>query len=240
MTIGAMAILIASSATAGMPVAQQNAMVRKYCAVCHTDAVPNGGLSLQHFDAADPDPGLSAMLVSKLRGKALGASGQPLPDRATQDALDAALAAEAVGAERWVTRTNAGTITASIVRGVPAPNGEEPNLYRLTVSCRADNKSGTIQLAWSPGVPSNGQIMAVAVDGQTPHGYKVEGKEMMGNGQAGTSGPGAIELKETLPVESLSVRNLFGAQGVVFPFAELDPQMRRSLIPCFGDSTGHR
>jgi hypothetical protein len=37
-----------------MPVAQQNALVQKYCAVCHTDVHRNGGLSLQHFDAAHP------------------------------------------------------------------------------------------------------------------------------------------------------------------------------------------
>ncbi len=85
-----------------MPVAQQNALVGKYCAVCHTDAIPNGGLSLQHFDAARPDPGLMAMIVSKLKSKALGASGQPLPDKATQDLFQSTLAVSSFGAERWV------------------------------------------------------------------------------------------------------------------------------------------
>src|SRR5450432_2117870 len=32
-------------ASDAMPVEQQNALVQKYCAVCHTDAVRNGGLS---------------------------------------------------------------------------------------------------------------------------------------------------------------------------------------------------
>jgi hypothetical protein len=36
----------------GGPAAQQNALVQRYCAVCHTDAAKNGGLSLEHFDAA--------------------------------------------------------------------------------------------------------------------------------------------------------------------------------------------
>src|SRR5882757_3533382 len=49
-----------------MPVAQQNALVQKYCAVCHTDTARNGGLTLEHFDAAGVDPSLAAMLISKL------------------------------------------------------------------------------------------------------------------------------------------------------------------------------
>jgi hypothetical protein len=127
--------LIASSlAVAGdtMPVAQQNALVQTYCAVCHNDAHVNGGLSLQHFDAGDADPGVAAMLVSKLTGGlplekvnaartdpaaaameaskmktgAMGAAGIPVPDRMTQNALVSALSAEAAGASEWtVTQT---------------------------------------------------------------------------------------------------------------------------------------
>src|SRR6185369_12281816 len=51
-----------------MPPSQQNALVQKYCAVCHTDAARNGGLSLEHFDAAQASPSLTAMLLSKLTG----------------------------------------------------------------------------------------------------------------------------------------------------------------------------
>jgi len=54
-----------------MPSAQQNALVQKYCAVCHTDAAKNGGLSLEHFDAALAPPSLTAMLLSKLTGGVL-------------------------------------------------------------------------------------------------------------------------------------------------------------------------
>src|ERR1700730_4992142 len=92
---------------------QQNALVQKYCAVCHTDAAKNGGLSLEHFDAAQAPPSLTAMLLSKLTGGvllktareaasnasaaafidrkmrsgAMGAAGIPIPDKATIDAL---------------------------------------------------------------------------------------------------------------------------------------------------------
>ena len=51
-----------------MPPAQQNALVQTYCAVCHTDSARNGGLSLEHFDAAHAAPSLTAMLLSKITG----------------------------------------------------------------------------------------------------------------------------------------------------------------------------
>lgn len=110
-------LIPAAAAGDRMPAAQQNALVQKYCAICHNDAHVNGGLSLEHFDAAQPDPGVAAMLVSKLtnglspkrvialegdpRGAdviaskmqagAMGAAGLPVPDRATQGAQVRAL-----------------------------------------------------------------------------------------------------------------------------------------------------
>jgi hypothetical protein len=110
-----------------MPVTQQNALVQKYCAVCHTDAAKNGGLSLQHFDAAQAPPSLTAMLLSKLtsgvslktareapsnpsaaafvdqemKAGAMGAAGIPIPDKATIDALIHAFAVESAGATDW-------------------------------------------------------------------------------------------------------------------------------------------
>jgi hypothetical protein len=108
-----------------MPVTQQNAVLQKYCGVCHSDALMYGGLSLEHFDAAHPDPTVAAMLVSKLTSGltpkdieaatngpdpdtktmallhgAMGASGSQ-PDEATQIAFGRALAAQAGGAEEW-------------------------------------------------------------------------------------------------------------------------------------------
>ena len=61
-------LAISCPAQEPMPRAQQNALVHKYCAVCHTDAAKNGGLSLEHFNVADAPPGLIAMLLSKLTG----------------------------------------------------------------------------------------------------------------------------------------------------------------------------
>ena len=96
-----------------MPPSQQNALVQKYCAVCHTDAARNGGLSLQHFDVRTASPSLTAMMLSKVTqgvmlktvgeaasdltaatfvaqkvaGGAINAAGVPKPDRATLEAL---------------------------------------------------------------------------------------------------------------------------------------------------------
>jgi hypothetical protein len=114
----------AAVATDAMPVAEQNTLVQKYCAVCHDDAHRNGGLSLQHFDAAHPDPGVAAMLLSKLtnglplervkaatsdpaasaaidiemKNSAINAAGVPAPNLATSRAWVMALSAESAGA----------------------------------------------------------------------------------------------------------------------------------------------
>jgi hypothetical protein len=124
-----MAVWLATSALAAelMPAPQQNALVQKYCAVCHTDAARNGGLSLEHFDAAQAAPSLTAMLLSKLTGGvlletvreaptnasasalvnkktrsgAMGAAGIPVPDKATIDALIHAFAVESTRATEW-------------------------------------------------------------------------------------------------------------------------------------------
>jgi len=227
-----------------MPAAQQNALVQTYCAVCHNDAYSNGGLSLEHFDGAHPDPGVAAMMASKLKAKALGASGKPLPDTATQDALLNALVAESAGAGRWVVSrsqgagTRAALLSASIVREASSnANGGEPDLYRLTVTCREDTGEGGMQLAWSPGVPEQGRAMSAVVDGKARFEYTVEGSEKMGNGTAVTSGPGAVMLYGTrFPAQTLTVSNLFREGTVAFPFGELDQTSREALSTCFGGS----
>jgi hypothetical protein len=239
----------AAPARSVMPVAQQNAMVQKYCAVCHTDAVNNGGLSLEHFDAARPDPGLAAMMVSKLKAKALGAGGLPLPDKATQDAFQSALSASAAGAENWTVRrvqepaAKIPVLTASIVREVRVKGVEDPDLYRLKVTCDTATHQGEIQLAWSPGVPKSGQEISVTADESAQLTYKVEGTEKMGNGSSVTSGPGAILLASKkvaipLPRKALVVRNVFADETVVFPFDALGRPTRKALSACFAGKTG--
>jgi hypothetical protein len=56
----------------------------------------------------------------------------------------------------------------------------------------------------------------------------------MGNGDNSTTGPGAIALNATsLPARTLTIRNLFQGETVVFPFGELSQTARETLSTCF-------
>ena len=94
--IGIVGLAFAVSAQAGLSVAEQNEITRTRCAVCHTDAKPLGGLSLEHFDAANPDPALARMMLVKIKDDgAITASGAPRPPAETYDAFINALASYA-------------------------------------------------------------------------------------------------------------------------------------------------
>ena len=101
-TLGAAAVLltgIAAYAGDAMPAGQQNALVQKYCAVCHTDAARNGGLSLEHFDAAGAAPSLAAMMVSKLTsGVSLATSKAAASDPAAAALVARKMKSGAMGA----------------------------------------------------------------------------------------------------------------------------------------------
>ena len=226
MKIFLVAMVSVGSAFAGerMAAARQNELVAKYCTVCHTDASMNGGLSLEHFDAANADPNLAAMMVSKLKGGALGASGRKLPDRPTQDALQDALTEESAGWGEWTFRTKGGMSIATVVKAAAGTD----NLYQLTVTCSEEARQASLQLAWSPGVPDQGREIGVSFDGKFST-YKVEGHETMGNGQTGLSGPGSLALRGSIPEKSLTVNKLFGDQSVEFTLGE--PVLRR-LAAC--------
>jgi hypothetical protein len=235
-----------------MPAAQQNALVQKYCAVCHDDAHMNGGLSLEHFDAARADPGVAAMMVSKMKSGALGAAGIGVPDKATQDALLRALSEESTGADKWAINrdkspaTQAAMLTASVVQALPSTaHAGEPSLYRLILTCAADTHEGAMQLAWSPSPPAAGRSMTVAVDGKPLFKHAVEGTEKMGNGASGSTGPGSAVFYTTskssaarrrlmpLPAQHLTISDLFPDETVVFPFGGLTPADRQALAACF-------
>jgi hypothetical protein len=214
---------VSALASETMPAAQQTALVLKYCAVCHTDAHLNGGISFEHFDAAKADPGVAAMLVSKLtngtplkttnamlhdpdaaatvvkmmKTGAMGAAGIPIPDRAIQDALVSALSSETIGASAWrVERTGGSALKASILQEVASPTyAGVIDSYRLIVICDTQTRQGEMEVTWAPGSTKQGAPMTVAVDGGTPFSYKAEGTEKeMFTGAYGTMGTGAALL----------------------------------------------
>jgi hypothetical protein len=253
----------AAFAADAMPVARQNELVQKYCAVCHTDASQNGGLSLEHFDAATAAPSLAAMMLSKLtsgvalatvraaatdpsaaallaqkmKGGAMGAAGLPIPDQETVDAFVRAFVAQAA-ADEWHASTSNQVTTASIAG--EAPSAERPGeaaIYRLVISCNAATGQGDMQLAWSP-APRSGTLLAAA-DGNPPLSFPVEGTEKMGNGSAAIAGPAAVQLYKAttipLPAETMAFSNLFPDQRVEFPFDRLAPSARQAFSACLAD-----
>src|SRR5262249_7866792 len=133
-----------------MPVSQQNALVQKYCAVCHSHAKMMGGLSLEGFDASHADPSVAGMMVNKLNGGAMGAAGIPIPDSSVINALTAALSAEAADAASatggWTFRafndpvSKAPLVTATILRDLPSATGPvESSAYQLPVTCQKNS-----------------------------------------------------------------------------------------------------
>jgi hypothetical protein len=220
-----------------MPAAQQNELVAKYCASCHDDAKIVGGLTLQRFDAAHVTPSLAAMMASKLKGGALGASGlRPLPDRATENELTSALSAEGATAMEWTVesapdpKTQAPILTASILQEAPvSQDPKNPDLYRLKLTCRTDTHEGEMQVAWAPrDVPQSGAMVSAAVDGQPPTTHKAPYYE------------GNVKLELPMPARTLTIGNVFPNQTVVFPFERLTEEARQALGSCFARSGDNR
>jgi hypothetical protein len=261
------ALATSASAAPLMPAAEQNALVQKYCTVCHTDAARNGGLSLEHFDAAHASPSLIAMMLSKLSGGAslqtvrqittdpgaaalvkkkmksgaMGAAGIPIPPNATSDAWLEAFASEAAGASEWsVERSNKTVVTASLLREMASSKTPgDAEAYRVVVSCDPATREGSIQVAWSP-APQSGAL-AASVDGGTAIPYRVEGSEKMGNGSGlELHGRAALVLDRLpFPAESLTIRDLFPGHSVTFTFSDLPKTARHELDACLvnGNST---
>jgi hypothetical protein len=126
-------------------------------------------------------------------------------------------------------------LTASVIREVTAANDPaRADLYRLSLTCRAETGEGEMRVAWAPGSPNASQEISAVVDRKTARTYKNDGHETMGNTGTGNSGPGDIVLRATpLPDQTLTVSNLVGGETVVFPFAGLSQQARKALSACF-------
>jgi hypothetical protein len=231
----------------GMPVAQQNAIVQKYCVSCHTDAAPSGALSLQHFDAAHALPALSAMLLSKvtagvplaivkaaasdagaaavvarqMKHGAMGAAGIGVPDNATIDAFVQGLAASSAGAETWQVRRGGPVVTATVARELSQTrsSGEAP-MYRLTLSCNATTRQGEALFSWAPSA-ANGS-MSVVADGGAPLPYEARGAAV----------DLALNPRMAMPKQTLRVSGLFPSETVDFAISELPGDAREALAAC--------
>jgi len=228
---------VSTPVRAAMPAPEQNALVKKYCAACHTDAAKNGGLTLQHYDAAKRDPALAAMMLSKLNMGAMGAAGIGEPDKAAQVAWIASTEEQAIGSDKWFVRNEGGVISASIVSKVqPRPGSTDLSLYRLIISCASSTGAGEMQVTWAP-MSQTGRTMTVSVDGAAPLEYKIEGKESMGNGGTAQSGRSSVLLssggRAVAAKRSLTIQGLFPNETAMFQISDLDQNTSVSLRKCF-------
>jgi len=218
----------ATSTRAAIPAAEQNALVKQYCAVCHSDATPNGGLSLEHYDSSRRDPLLAAMMLSKLKNGAMGAAGKGVPNKAAQRAWLDSTTEQASGAKEWFVTHQGDTVSAGIVREAPlrkAGSTDAP-LYRLQMTCNAATRAGEMQLTWSP-QPSTVEAFTVSTDGHPP----VAVAPLAGDNASAILSTG--KRGGALAKESLVIRDLFPNETVEFPFASLDAKTHAALDKCF-------
>ncbi|PYR62658.1 MAG: hypothetical protein DMF91_05935 [Acidobacteria bacterium] len=82
-----------SSHTSASPTEDQNALVRRYCATCHSEARKTGGLSLASFDVAraGQNAEVAEKMIRKLQAGYMPPPTAPRPDPAAHAALVAAL-----------------------------------------------------------------------------------------------------------------------------------------------------
>jgi hypothetical protein len=255
---GLLAVSVRAAET--MPVARQNALVQKYCAVCHTDAANNGGLSLEHFNAAQAAPSLTAMLLSKLTGGvslgtvaevpsnagaaalvdkkmksgAMGAAGIPRPDKATIDALIQAFVVESTGATEWtVQHTMGASAAASVI---------EASILREVPSSKSAGEARAYRLIASCNVATRHGNLEVAWSPLPQHGTlaaSVDGRVAVsyplgGVTQEITQDMAALMLTNTaLPAQTLTITDLFPGETVVFSFANLPQDAQHELHACF-------
>jgi cytochrome c551/c552 len=148
---------------APLPVAQQNALVQKRCVICHTDATPLGGLSLQHFDAAQPDPDVARIMRVKIvEDGAISAAGQPVPDRVTTALLVEALAAASRSgpATKWRVELEADPLVPNTGHALVTARADEGG---VVFSCNGKTRRPRLQATGTTVSPS-----AVDFEGLSP------------------------------------------------------------------------
>jgi hypothetical protein len=228
-----------------MPVGQQNELVQKRCALCHSGANPKGGLLLEHFDAAVPDPAVARMMLIKIaKDGAISAAGAPVPDDTTREGLVSALSAAADRAPSDGWRVDLGgdpkgghnIVTASILQAASATDAQSA-VYELSVRCGGRTHRGELTLATysrkGPDVPMTDRALSPASDGSVRFTYKVDANPdesaWLYVARNNTSAPMALM---PIPAQTLTISNLFSGESVSFPFDRLSPIVRRQLATC--------
>src|SRR5947209_18328859 len=93
----AMSSGVAFGQTSTMPIADQQALVTKYCSGCHNDRLKSGGFSWTTIDLANPAQNLheAEKVIRNLRAGMMPPSGRPRPERtalnSSPPAVDSAL-----------------------------------------------------------------------------------------------------------------------------------------------------
>jgi len=197
----------------GMPIAQQNDIVQTYCAVCHTDASMNGGLSLEHFDAATGAPSLRAMMLSKitsgalletvyaaasrpaaaafvqerLKNGAMAASGVPEPDPAVMQAFATALALGAERSSEWILDSQPNANQAPVISASMLREAPSPKETGVAESYRVILACNAVTRQGTIQVTwspgAKAGKLLVAVDSRPSVAYVVSGTEVYGNGK---------------------------------------------------------
>jgi hypothetical protein len=212
-----------------IPVAEQNALVQRHCAVCHTDAARNGGLSLQRFDAANAPPSLVAMMVSKVTtglalstvqaapadakaaelvtkrvvGGAMFAAGiqVPIPTIAS---FATSLATLAVDPGKWHVSRAQDPAATGVVTMLSALR-ELPSLREGDVApsyrlvLTCNETTREGEMQVAWSPVPKNGTLLVAVDGGAPSPHTVDGVEKMGDGTGGTTGRAALSIVRTMP-----------------------------------------
>jgi hypothetical protein len=232
---------LSAPGTTRMPIQQVNELVRTRCAVCHSGEQPKGGLSVEQFDAAAPDPALARMLWVKMaKDGAISAAGGVPPDAATLERLLRELSAIADTAppDGWKVDVAAdqakgghNVVTATIVQA--ASTTERPSsLYGLTITCSGRTQRGEMTLAaYSEQMTS--RPLSPAKNGAIRFGYEVDGATgEMATLYVGPNNAAAPMALVPIPARTLTIRDLVVGETVVFPFDRLSPVVRRQLASC--------
>ena len=242
---GASAVPLAVT-THPMPARQQNELVQKRCAPCHSGANPKGGLLLEHFDAAFPDPAVARMMLIKIaKDGAISAAGEPVPDDTTREGLVSALSAAANAAPSDAWRVDLGDdpkgghniVTASILQETTSATDAPSAVYQLTLTCGGRTHRGEMTLATysrkGSKVPPTDRALFPASDGSVRFTYKVDGtpneSARLYVARNNTSAPMALI---PIPAQTLTISNLFSGESVTFPFNRLSPIVLRQLETC--------